>query len=65
MGLTRVNCMYDYLPHLELFGLSAGTTISPWIVTMEALEPFICEAPEQVGPFLADIIYTFRVIYSV
>lgn len=57
--------MHYYLPHLELFGLSAGTTISPWIVTMEALEPFICEAPEQVSPFLADIIYILRIIYSV
>lgn len=26
-----------------------GTTISPWVVTMEALEPFICKAPEQVS----------------
>jgi len=28
-----------------------GTTISPWIVTLEALEPFACEAPKQVTGF--------------
>ncbi|RYR12032.1 hypothetical protein Ahy_B04g069550 isoform B [Arachis hypogaea] len=27
-----------------------GTTISPWIVTLEALEPFACEAPKQDPP---------------
>jgi hypothetical protein len=26
-----------------------GTTISPWIVTLDALEPFACDAPEQVA----------------
>jgi hypothetical protein len=25
-----------------------GTTISPWIVTLDALEPFACQAPTQV-----------------
>eukprot|EP00850_Spirogloea_muscicola_P003340 SM000013S26509 [mRNA] locus=s13:690732:694196:- [translate_table: standard] len=24
-----------------------GTTVSPWVVTLEALEPFLCEAPCQ------------------
>lgn len=26
-----------------------GTTVSPWIVTLDALEPFGCQAPKQVG----------------
>lgn len=30
-----------------------GTTISPWIVTLDALQPFACDAPQQVTyPFL-------------
>jgi len=29
-----------------------ATTISPWIVTLDALEPFACEAPKQVTGFL-------------
>jgi hypothetical protein len=28
---------------------SLGTTISPWIVTLDALKPFTCEAPKQVS----------------
>lgn len=29
-----------------------GTTISPWIVTMEALEPFLCDnVPQDPKPF--------------
>ena len=26
-----------------------GTTVSPWIVTLDALEPFACDAPKQVA----------------
>lgn len=43
------------LPFLHLglklycaFAISLGTTISPWIVTLDALKPFTCEAPKQV-----------------
>ncbi|KAK6932828.1 Fumarylacetoacetase, N-terminal [Dillenia turbinata] len=41
-------------------GKSFGTTISPWIVTLEALEPFACDAPKQDPPplpYLAEKIY--------
>lgn len=27
----------------------SGTTVSPWIVTLDALEPFACDAPKQVA----------------
>ena len=30
------------------FTISLGTLISPWIVTLDALKPFTCEAPKQV-----------------
>lgn len=35
---------------------SAGTTISPWIVTLDALEPFASDTPEQVLSFAHDSI---------
>jgi hypothetical protein len=28
--------------------ISQGTTVSPWIVTLDALKPFMCDAPKQV-----------------
>ncbi|KAJ7539418.1 hypothetical protein O6H91_11G091700 [Diphasiastrum complanatum] len=38
---------WESSPLGPFLGKSFGTTISPWIVTLEALEPFICEAPVQ------------------
>lgn len=36
----------------DSFVMFLGTTISPWIVTLDALEPFACDAPNQVSlPF--------------
>lgn len=31
-------------------GKSFGTTISPWIVTLDALEPFLIDGPDQSSP---------------
>ncbi|GAB4830772.1 hypothetical protein Ancab_004805 [Ancistrocladus abbreviatus] len=41
---------WEYIPLGPFLGKSFGTTISPWIVTLEALEPFACEAPKQDPP---------------
>ncbi|KAG6594693.1 Fumarylacetoacetase, partial [Cucurbita argyrosperma subsp. sororia] len=41
---------WEYVPLGPFLGKSFGTTISPWIVTLEALEPFICDAPKQDPP---------------
>ncbi|KAJ6813018.1 fumarylacetoacetase-like [Iris pallida] len=38
---------WEYVPLGPFLGKSFGTTISPWIVTLEALEPFACDAPKQ------------------
>ncbi|KAK2633126.1 hypothetical protein EUGRSUZ_L00543 [Eucalyptus grandis] len=43
---------WEYVPLGPFLGKSFGTTISPWIVTLEALEAFACEAPKQVKTFL-------------
>lgn len=35
-----------------LLKIFLGTTLSPWIVTLDALEAFACDAPKQVNTFL-------------
>ncbi|KMZ65491.1 Fumarylacetoacetase [Zostera marina] len=48
---------WEYVPLGPFLGKSFGTTISPWIVTLDALEPFSCDAPNQVPnplPYLAE-----------
>ncbi|KAK6149684.1 hypothetical protein DH2020_017209 [Rehmannia glutinosa] len=41
---------WEYVPLGPFLGKSFGTTISPWIVTLDALEPFASDAPEQNPP---------------
>ncbi len=46
---------WEYVPLGPFLGKNFGSTISPWIVTMEALAPFRCESVEQdpeVLPYL-------------
>ena len=38
---------WEYQPLGPFLAKNFGTTISPWIVTMDALAPFKCPAPEQ------------------
>ncbi len=38
---------WEYVPLGPFLGKSFASTISPWIVTMDALEPFRCESPKQ------------------
>ncbi|KAK0405613.1 hypothetical protein QR680_018087 [Steinernema hermaphroditum] len=38
---------WEYVPLGPFLGKSFGTTISPWIVTMDALAPFMVENPKQ------------------
>uniref|UniRef100_A0AC35UHH7 Fumarylacetoacetase n=1 Tax=Rhabditophanes sp. KR3021 TaxID=114890 RepID=A0AC35UHH7_9BILA len=38
---------WEYVPLGPFLGKSFGTTISPWIVTIDALRPFIVENPVQ------------------
>ncbi|KAI7739619.1 hypothetical protein M8C21_008670 [Ambrosia artemisiifolia] len=48
---------WEYVPLGPFLGKSFGTTISPWIVTLDALEPFACDAPNQIPqplPYLAE-----------
>ncbi len=38
---------WEYVPLGPFLGKSFASTISPWIVTMDALEPFRCQSPKQ------------------
>lgn len=47
---------WEYVPLGPFLGKNFGSTISPWIVTLDALEPFRVRGPEQfphVLPYLA------------
>ena len=39
---------WEYVPLGPFLGKNFGSTISPWIVTLDALEPFRSHGPEQV-----------------
>ena len=41
---------WEYVPLGPFLGKSFATTISPWIVTLDALEPFRCDGPDQSPP---------------
>ena len=41
---------WEYVPLGPFTGKNFATTISPWVVTFEALEPFRCPATEQLHP---------------
>ncbi|CAN6445041.1 unnamed protein product [Victoria cruziana] len=41
---------WEYQPLGPFLGKSFGTTVSPWVVTLEALEPFACDCPMQNPP---------------
>ncbi|HEX5168158.1 MAG TPA: fumarylacetoacetase [Cyclobacteriaceae bacterium] len=43
---------WEYAPLGPFLGKNFGSTISPWIVTMDALEPFRIDGPKQVPPVL-------------
>ncbi|ONK70103.1 uncharacterized protein A4U43_C05F30290 [Asparagus officinalis] len=48
---------WEYVPLGPFLGKSFGTTVSPWIVTLDALEPFTCDALKQDPhplPYLAE-----------
>lgn len=39
---------WEYVPLGPFLGKSFASTMSPWIITMDALEPFKCEGPKQL-----------------
>ena len=47
MFVARDIQKWEYVPLGPFLGKNLGTSISPWVVTMEALEPFCVQGPEQ------------------
>ncbi|MBT7827579.1 MAG: fumarylacetoacetase [Bacteroidetes bacterium] len=43
---------WEYVPLGPFLGKNFGSVVSPWIVTMDALEPFRTKGPEQDKPIL-------------
>ena len=43
---------WEYVPLGPFLGKSFASTISPWVVTLDALEPFRVAGPEQTPPVL-------------
>jgi fumarylacetoacetase len=39
---------WEYVPLGPFLGKSFATTLSPWIVTIDALQPFLVKGPEQI-----------------
>lgn len=44
---------WEYVPLGPFLAKNFGSTISPWIVTMDALEPFMTDGPKQDPPVLS------------
>ncbi len=47
---------WEYVPLGPFLSKNFGSVISPWIVTMEALQPFYVQGPEQDPPVLPYLI---------
>jgi fumarylacetoacetase len=49
---------WEYVPLGPFLGKNFGSTISPWIVTLDALEPFRCSGPAQSPEVLPYLSFT-------
>ena len=49
---------WEYVPLGPFLSKNFGTSISPWVVTMDALEPFRCPGPQQNEPEPLDYLKT-------
>ena len=56
---------WEYIPLGPFLGKSFATSISPWVVTMEALEPFRVPGPIQEPPVLPYLRYQGNKNYDV
>ncbi|NOT77100.1 MAG: fumarylacetoacetase [Cyclobacteriaceae bacterium] len=48
---------WEYVPLGPFLGKNFGSTLSPWIVTLDALEPFRLKGPEQMPQVLPYLSY--------
>ena len=60
-----ISCLFqkwEYVPLGPFLAKNFATTISPWVVPMEALMPFAVNNPEQVGSLNNSIISFYDLI---
>lgn len=56
---------WEYVPLGPFLGKNFASTISAWVVTMEALEPFLTEGPEQTVEVLPYLKYEGKQNYDI
>jgi fumarylacetoacetase len=56
---------WEYVPLGPFLAKNFGSTVSPWIVTLEALEPFRTEGPKQEPAVLPYLHYSGRHNYDI
>ncbi len=56
---------WEYQPLGPFQGKATATTISPWIVTRAALEPFACKTPDRDVPLLLHLQDTGPMLYDI
>jgi len=56
---------WEYVPLGPFLGKNFASTMSPWIVTMEALEPFRVDGPEQDPPVLPYLAFSGKKNYDI
>lgn len=56
---------WEYVPLGPFLGKNFASSISPWVVPLEALEEFRVEGPEQIPPVLPYLQYSGKKHYSI
>lgn len=54
---------WEYVPLGPFLGKNFATTISPWVVTMDALQDFAIANPVQVSP-LSSFVYVSYMLWA-
>ncbi len=56
---------WEYVPLGPFLGKNFGSVISPWVITMDALEPFKTDGPDQVPEVLPYLKYEGKKNYDI
>ncbi len=56
---------WEYVPLGPFLGKNFGSTVSPWVVTLEALEPFRVQGPEQEPEVLPYLQFSGKKNYDI
>lgn len=56
---------WEYVPLGPFLAKNFASSISPWVITLDALEPFIVETPKQDPPALSYLQFTGKKSYDI